>query len=62
MIILDTIFPLFGLLLLGSLLRVTNIIDESFLKTADKLVYYIFFPVMLSTLVSFVSLSVALLL
>ena len=47
MIILDTIFPLFALFLLGSLLRVTNIIDETFLKTADKLVYYIFFPVML---------------
>ncbi len=47
MIILDTIFPLFALLLLGSLLRLTHITDESFLKTADKLVYYIFFPAML---------------
>jgi len=47
MIILDTIFPLFVLLLLGSLLKITHITNESFLKTADKLVYYIFFPAML---------------
>ncbi len=47
MIILDTIFPLFALLLLGSLLKLTHITNQSFLKTADKLVYYIFFPAML---------------
>ena len=47
MIILDTIFPLFALLLLGSLLKLTHITNPSFLKTADKLVYYIFFPAML---------------
>ena len=47
MIVLDTIFPLFVLLLLGSLLKLVNLTNESFLKTADKLVYYIFFPAML---------------
>ncbi|RLB90450.1 MAG: AEC family transporter [Deltaproteobacteria bacterium] len=47
MIILDTILPLFVLLLLGWVLRLTQITTESFLKTADKLVYYIFFPAML---------------
>lgn len=47
MIILDTILPLFVLLLLGSVLKLTQITNESFLKTADKLVYYIFFPAML---------------
>jgi len=47
MMILDTLFPLFALLLLGSLLKKFQITNEAFLKTADKLVYYIFFPVML---------------
>jgi predicted permease len=47
MIILDTIFPLFTLLLLGRVLRSANITDGPFLKTADKLVYYVFFPAML---------------
>jgi malonate transporter and related proteins len=47
MIILDTILPLFVLLLLGSVLRLTRITTDLFLKTADKLVYYIFFPAML---------------
>jgi predicted permease len=47
MIILDTILPLFVLLLLGNVLKLTRITNESFLKTADKLVYYIFFPAML---------------
>ncbi len=47
MIILDTILPLFVLLLLGWVLRLTQITTDLFLKTADKLVYYIFFPAML---------------
>ncbi|MBU0971083.1 MAG: AEC family transporter [Proteobacteria bacterium] len=47
MMILDTLFPLFALLLLGSVLKKFQITNEGFLKTADRLVYYIFFPVML---------------
>ncbi len=47
MIVLDTLFPLFALLILGSFLKRKAITTDSFLKTADKLVYYIFFPVML---------------
>lgn len=47
MIIVDTIFPLFALVFLGSLLRFAHITNEVFLKTADKLVYYIFFPILL---------------
>ncbi len=47
MIILNTIFPLFALLFLGTLLKQTGFVQESFLKTADRLVYFIFFPVML---------------
>ena len=47
MIVLDTIFPLFALLFTGSMLRRTGFTDAHFLKTADRLVYYIFFPTML---------------
>lgn len=47
MIILNAIFPIFSLLFLGSLLKHFNITNETFLKTSDKLVYFIFFPVML---------------
>ena len=47
MIILDTLFPIFALLCLGRILKQTGITTDLFLKTADRLVYYIFFPVML---------------
>lgn len=47
MIILNTLFPLFALLALGCILKQRGLTSEMFLKTADKLVYYIFFPVML---------------
>ena len=47
MIVLNAIFPIFALLLLGNLLKHFNITNDTFLKTSDKLVYYIFFPVML---------------
>jgi len=47
MIILNAIFPIFSLLFLGSLLKHFGVTNETFLKTSDKLVYFIFFPVML---------------
>jgi len=47
MIVLNAIFPIFALLLLGNLLKHYNITNDIFLKTSDKLVYFIFFPVML---------------
>jgi len=47
MIILNAIFPIFALLFLGKSLQHLNITNSAFLKTSDKLVYYIFFPVML---------------
>jgi len=47
MIVLNAIFPIFALLLLGSLLKRHNITNDIFLNTSDKLVYFIFFPVML---------------
>ncbi len=47
MIVLNAIFPIFVLLTLGSILRHFSITNDAFLKTADKLIYFIFFPVML---------------
>lgn len=45
--ILNAIFPIMVLLVLGSLLKRFQITNDHFLKTSDHLVYYIFFPVML---------------
>lgn len=45
--ILNAIFPVFFLLALGSGLKASGMTHEAFLKTADRLVYFIFFPVML---------------
>ena len=47
LIVLNSLFPIFTLLLLGSLLKRQGITDTVFLKTADRLIYYIFFPIML---------------
>ena len=47
MIILNSLFPIFALLLLGSLLKKAGITNDSYLKTSDRMIYYIFFPVML---------------
>ncbi len=47
MIVLNSLFPVFGLLILGGFLKRWNLTNETFLKTSDKLIYFIFFPVML---------------
>ena len=47
MIVLNSLFPIFTLLLLGFVLKRQGITDTVFLKTADRLIYYIFFPLML---------------
>ncbi len=47
MIVLNSLFPIFTLLLLGFVLKRRGITDAVFLKTADRLIYYIFFPIML---------------
>lgn len=47
MIVLNALFPIFSLLFLGSVLRSRGLTTAAFLKTADRLVYYIFFPIML---------------
>lgn len=45
--ILNNLFPVFALLLFGHLLKRFGLTHDAFLKTADKLIYYIFFPVLL---------------
>jgi predicted permease len=45
--VLNNLFPVFALLLFGHLLKRAGFTHDAFLKTADKLIYYIFFPVLL---------------
>ena len=47
MIIINTLFPLLAMMALGYMLKRRGMTSDEFLKTLDKLVYYIFFPVML---------------
>ena len=47
MMVLNNLFPVFALILFGVLLRSWRMTDDVFLKTADKLTYYIFFPLLL---------------
>ena len=43
----NNLFPIFALLLFGHLLKRFGFAHDAFLKTADKLIYYIFFPALL---------------
>ncbi len=45
--VLDSLFPVFALILLGAALKRYKLTNEVFLKTSDRLVYFIFFPAML---------------
>lgn len=47
MIVINSLFPIFTLLLLGCVLKRRGLTDSVFLATADRLIYYFFFPVML---------------
>ena len=47
MLILNNLFPVFALIGLGALLKQIHLTGEMFLKTSDRLVYFIFFPAML---------------
>ncbi len=47
MIILNSLFPVFLLVFLGVLLKRCGLTDAAFLRQSDRLVYYIFFPIML---------------
>ena len=45
--VLNSLFPVFILILFGSLLKRWRLTDDVFLKMADRLTYYIFFPLLL---------------
>ena len=45
--VVNNLFPVFALLLFGHLLKRTGLTNDAFLQTADKLIYFIFFPALL---------------
>ncbi len=45
--ILNHLFPIFFLIVLGKVLQKFNITNDDFFKTSDRLIYYVFFPAML---------------
>lgn len=45
--IINSLFPVLALIILGNLLKYYGLTSESFLKISDKLVYFIFFPTLL---------------
>jgi malonate transporter len=45
--VLSSLFPVFALLIIGRLLGYFHLTSETFLKTSDRLVYFIFFPILL---------------
>ncbi|MFH1985948.1 MAG: AEC family transporter [Pseudomonadota bacterium] len=45
--VLDSLFPVFALIVLGAVLKRLSLTTDAFLKTSDRLIYYIFFPLML---------------
>jgi predicted permease len=47
MVILNSLFPVFAMILIGTVLKYLKIIDNPFLKISDRLVYFIFFPSLL---------------
>lgn len=46
-IVLNSLFPVFALLVLGRFLKDRGLADRDFFKKSDRLIYYFFFPVML---------------
>ncbi|MEW6672818.1 MAG: AEC family transporter [Thermodesulfobacteriota bacterium] len=45
--VLQSLFPVFALIVMGVLLKHFNLTNDVFQKTSDKLIYFIFFPMML---------------
>ncbi len=45
--VLNTLFPVFAVIFLGSGLKATGFVPRDFFAASDRLVYYIFFPAML---------------
>jgi len=46
-LVLNSIFPVFAVIALGGFLKRSAMIDENFVKASDRLVYYIFLPLLL---------------
>lgn len=47
MIVLNSIFPVFGLIFIGTVLKKVRLTNDAFLATSDRLIYFVFFPLML---------------
>ncbi|WP_306548237.1 AEC family transporter [Desulfobulbus sp.] len=47
MILLNALFPVLALILFGWAVKRRQMTDEAFLRTSDRLVYFVFFPLML---------------
>ncbi len=47
MIVVNSLFPIILLLVIGGVLKRMGLTDVTFLRTSDRLIYYFFFPVML---------------
>ncbi|MEJ2154806.1 MAG: AEC family transporter [Desulfobacteraceae bacterium] len=45
--VVNNLFPVFAIIILGALLKKTNLTNDAFLATSDRLIYYIFFPALL---------------
>ncbi len=45
--ILNSIFPVFAMIITGRILKQTKFINDGFLNISDRLIYFIFFPTML---------------
>lgn len=45
--IFNTLFPVFAVIFLGALLKQAGFVKQDFFDTADRLVYYLFFPALL---------------
>ncbi len=46
-LVLNSILPIFAVIALGSFLKRSALIDENFVRVSDRLIYYIFFPLLL---------------
>ncbi len=46
-LVLNSVLPVFAVIALGSLLKRMGLINDAFMGTSDKLIYYIFFPALL---------------
>jgi hypothetical protein len=47
LIVLNSLFPIITLLVIGGILKKMGLTNATFLRTSDRLIYYFFFPVML---------------